>query len=33
MSKRERWQAIKNLDAFPRAEEHLMKKTSSGAAG
>jgi hypothetical protein len=28
-----RWQMIKNLDAFPRAEEHLMQKTSSGAAG
>ncbi|KAI8021059.1 Endoplasmic reticulum-Golgi intermediate compartment protein 3 [Camellia lanceoleosa] len=25
-------QAIKNLDAFPRAEEHLLQKTQSGAA-
>ncbi|KAB2055889.1 hypothetical protein ES319_A11G068000v1 [Gossypium barbadense] len=24
-------QAIKNLDAFPRAEEHLLQKTQSGA--
>uniref|UniRef100_A0A2P2LTN0 Endoplasmic reticulum-Golgi intermediate compartment protein 3 n=1 Tax=Rhizophora mucronata TaxID=61149 RepID=A0A2P2LTN0_RHIMU len=24
-------QAIKNLDAFPRAEEHLLRKTQSGA--
>lgn len=28
-----KWAAIKNLDAFPRAEDHLMQKTSSGAAG
>jgi hypothetical protein len=27
-----KWAAIKNLDAFPRAEDHLMQKTSSGAA-
>lgn len=26
-------QAIKNLDAFPRAEEHLLHKTQSGALG
>lgn len=32
MSRTGRWQAIKNLDAFPRAEDHLMQKTSSGAA-
>lgn len=24
-------QALKNLDAFPRAEDHLLKKTQSGA--
>ena len=28
-----RLQALRNLDAFPRAEEHLLKKTSSGAVG
>lgn len=26
-------QAIRSLDAFPRAEEHLLKKTQSGALG
>ncbi|CAA7408923.1 unnamed protein product [Spirodela intermedia] len=26
-----RLQALRNLDAFPRAEEHLLKKTSTGA--
>ena len=26
-------QAIKSLDAFPRAEEHLLQKTQSGALG
>uniref|UniRef100_A0A1D1Y6K9 Endoplasmic reticulum-Golgi intermediate compartment protein 3 n=1 Tax=Anthurium amnicola TaxID=1678845 RepID=A0A1D1Y6K9_9ARAE len=26
-----RLQALKNLDAFPRAEEHLLKKTPTGA--
>lgn len=26
-----RLQALRNFDAFPRAEEHLLKKTSSGA--
>lgn len=26
-------QAIKSLDAFPRAEEHLLMKTQSGAFG
>ncbi|GKD88903.1 endoplasmic reticulum-Golgi intermediate compartment protein 3-like protein, partial [Tanacetum coccineum] len=26
-------QVIKNLDAFPRAEEHLLQKTQSGALG
>lgn len=26
-------QALKNLDAFPRAEEHLLQKTRSGALG
>jgi hypothetical protein len=26
-------QAIKKLDAFPRAEEHLLQKTQSGALG
>lgn len=26
-------QVIKSLDAFPRAEEHLLKKTQSGALG
>lgn len=26
-------QAIKNLDAFPRPEEHLLQKTRSGAIG
>ncbi|KAJ9549273.1 hypothetical protein OSB04_021816 [Centaurea solstitialis] len=26
-------QVIKNLDAFPRAEEHLLQKTQSGAVG
>ena len=26
-------QAIKSIDAFPRAEEHLLKKTRSGALG
>lgn len=26
-------QAIKKLDAFPRAEEHLLQKTQSGAIG
>lgn len=26
-------QALKNLDAFPRAEEHLLQKTRSGAVG
>jgi hypothetical protein len=26
-------QALKNFDAFPRAEEHLTQKTSSGAIG
>ncbi|XP_078428762.1 endoplasmic reticulum vesicle transporter protein [Wolffia australiana] len=26
-----RLQALRHLDAFPRAEEHLLKKTSSGA--
>lgn len=26
-------QAIKSLDAFPRAEEHLLQKTQSGAVG
>lgn len=30
--RKEKWQVIKNLDAFPRAEEHLLQKTSSGAA-
>ncbi|CAK9229104.1 unnamed protein product [Sphagnum troendelagicum] len=27
-----RFQAIRNLDAFPRAQDHLVQKTSSGAA-
>lgn len=26
-------QAIKSLDAFPRAEDHLLRKTQSGALG
>jgi hypothetical protein len=26
-------QVIKNLDAFPRAEDHLLQKTQSGALG
>ena len=26
-------QAIQSLDAFPRAEEHLLLKTQSGAFG
>lgn len=26
-------QAIKSLDAFPRAEDHLLQKTQSGALG
>lgn len=26
-------QALKSLDAFPRAEEHLLQKTQSGAFG
>lgn len=26
-------QVLKNLDAFPRAEEHLLQKTQSGAVG
>lgn len=26
-------QAIRSLDAFPRAEDHLMQKTQSGAFG
>lgn len=26
-------QFVKNLDAFPRAEEHLLQKTQSGALG
>lgn len=26
-------QVIKNLDAFPRAEDHLLQKTQSGAVG
>ena len=26
-------QAIKSLDAFPRAEEHLLQKTQTGALG
>eukprot|EP00899_Mesostigma_viride_P021692 jgi/Mesvir1/29524/Mv07019-RA.1 len=29
--KRTKWQAISKLDAFPRTEEHLTQKTSSGA--
>jgi hypothetical protein len=27
-----RFQDIRNLDAFPRAQDHLVQKTSSGAA-
>lgn len=26
-------QAIRAIDAFPRAEEHLLQKTKSGALG
>lgn len=26
-------QAIKSIDAFPRAEDHLLQKTQSGALG
>ena len=26
-------QALRNFDAFPRAEEHLLQKTKSGAVG
>lgn len=26
-------QVIKNLDAFPRAEDHLLQRTQSGALG
>lgn len=26
-------QALKHLDAFPRAEDHLLQKTQSGAVG
>lgn len=26
-------QALRSLDAFPRAEDHLMQKTQSGAFG
>lgn len=26
-------QTIKSLDAFPRAEEHLLQKTQTGALG
>jgi len=26
-------QVIKNLDAFPRTEDHLLQKTQSGALG
>lgn len=26
-------QALRSLDAFPRAEEHLLLKTKSGALG
>lgn len=26
-------QAIRSIDAFPRAEEHLLQKTQSGALG
>jgi hypothetical protein len=26
-------QAIKSIDAFPRAEDHLLNKTQSGALG
>lgn len=28
-----KFQALRNLDAFPRAEEHLLQKTKSGAVG
>lgn len=26
-------QAIRSIDAFPRAEDHLLQKTQSGALG
>lgn len=26
-------QALKSIDAFPRAEDHLLQKTQSGAVG
>lgn len=28
-----RLQSLRSFDAFPRAEEHLLKKTHSGAVG
>lgn len=26
-------QALRSIDAFPRAEDHLLQKTQSGAVG
>lgn len=28
-----KFQGLKNFDAFPRAEDHLLQKTKSGALG